>query len=113
MPTHDTGSSRLPRCLAAAVGAFALASPTRVLAQSCAMCASSFGQNDPVTRAFSWSILFLMATPYTIVAVIGAFLFFMHRRTPGRRRATIIDLARASRLLGRPRPADGRGGDLA
>ena len=101
------------RHFAAAVAAAVLVSPAAALAQSCAMCASSFGQNDPVTRAFSWSILFLMATPYTIVGVVGAFLYFMYRRTPGRRRATIIDLARASRLLRRPRPADGRGGDLA
>ena len=92
----------------------AVALPTaHALAQSCAMCASSFGQNDPVTRAFSWSILFLMATPYTIVASVGAFLWFMHRRAPGRRRAPIIHLARASRLLRRPAPVEGSEGDLA
>jgi len=114
MPTRDARPpSLLPIRLVACAGAAVLASPARVLAQSCAMCASSFGQNDPVTRAFSWSILFLMATPYTIVAAVGAFLFFMHRRTPGRRRATIIDLARPSRLLRRPSPAEGSGGDLA
>ena len=51
------------------------------LAQSCAMCGSSFGQNDPMTRAFSWSILFLMATPYTIVGLIGGYLYYIHRRS--------------------------------
>jgi hypothetical protein len=105
--------ARHPRLVAACAAAVALAPATRVLAQSCAMCASSFGQNDPVTRAFSWSILFLMATPYTIVGAIGAFLFFMHRRTPGRRRAAIIHLARAGRLLRRASPAEGSEGDLA
>jgi hypothetical protein len=101
-----------PRLVAACAAVAVLAPASPVFAQSCAMCASSFGQNDPMTRAFSWSILFLMATPYTIVGTIGAFLFFMHRRTPGRRRGTIIDLARASRLLRRGSPAEGSEGDL-
>jgi branched-subunit amino acid ABC-type transport system permease component len=84
----------------------------RAWAQSCAMCGSSFGENDPVSRAFSWSILFMMATPYTVVGLIGAFLFFNYRRA-GRRRAAVIDLRRASRLLGRPVPAEDSGGDLS
>jgi hypothetical protein len=75
------------------------------LAQGCAMCGSSFGENDPVTRAFSWSILFLMATPYTIVGVIGAYLYYIHRRGPRRPRAAVARLARSS--------ADGGQGDLA
>ena len=74
-------------------------------AQSCAMCGSSFGQNDPVTRAFSWSILFLMATPYTIVGLIGAYLYFSYRRSSRRRRATVPSLARPS--------AEDSQGDLA
>jgi hypothetical protein len=114
MPMRDARRpASLPTLLAACAAAVVLAPATRALAQSCAMCASSFGQNDPMSRAFSWSILFLMATPYTIVGAIGAFLFFMHRRTPGRRRATIIDLARASRFLRRSSPAEGSGGDVA
>jgi hypothetical protein len=64
-----------------------------------------------VTRAFSWSILFLMAAPYTIVASIAGFLFYMHRRAAPGRRATIIDLAKAARWLRRPAAAHGRGGD--
>jgi hypothetical protein len=95
--------------LVIALATLAAASPA--LAQSCAMCGASFGPNDPVTRAFSWSILFLMAAPYTIVATIGAFLFYMYRRPPGRR-ATIIDLAKAARWLRRPAAAHGRGGDI-
>ena len=111
MPLHDQPSS-LPTRLAACAAAVLLGAAPGAFAQSCAMCASSFGQNDPMTRAFSWSILFLMATPYTIVGAVGAFLYFMYRRAPGRRRATIIDHARASRLLRRPSPAGGSGGDL-
>jgi hypothetical protein len=65
------------------------------LAQSCAMCTSSFGENDPLSRAISWSILFMMAMPYTIFGTIAGLLFWSHRRGSGRRRATVIDLARA------------------
>ena len=83
----------------------------RAWAQSCAMCGSSFGENDPVSRAFSWSILFMMATPYTVVGLIGAFLFVSYRRA-GRRRAAVIDLRPVSRLSGHPVPAEGSGGDL-
>ena len=47
---------------------------THALGQSCAMCGSSFGPDDPVQRAFSWSILFLMAAPYTLFATAAAFM---------------------------------------
>src|SRR5262249_26413423 len=35
-------------------------------AQGCAMCGTAFIKDDPVTRAFNWSVLFLIAMPYTI-----------------------------------------------
>ena len=70
------------------------------LAQSCAMCGGSFGENDPVQRAFSWSILFLMATPYSIAAAIGGYLFFTHRRGQRRHRAAVVRLSRAARSEG-------------
>jgi len=88
-----------------------LASASRALAQSCAMCAASFGPNDPTSRAISWSILFLMAAPYTIVVTAAGVLFYLHRRAPGRRRAAIIDLAKAARLLRRPATAPGHQGE--
>ena len=100
------------RLAAAGLGAApVLLAAADAVAQSCAMCGSSFGENDPVTRAFSWSILFLMATPYTIVGTIAAVLFYLHRRAPGRRRAAVIDLGKAARLV-RRRLAERRG-DLA
>ena len=72
--------------------ALAAVSPaTRALAQSCAMCGSSFGVDDPVQRAFSWSILFLMAAPYTLFGAVAGWLFYAHRRA-GRRRAAIVEL---------------------
>jgi hypothetical protein len=95
-----------------ALGGALLLAAGDALAQSCAMCTSSFGENDPVSRAFSWSILFMMAMPYTIFGTIAGVLFWSHRRG-GRRRAAIIDFARAARLLGRPRRAGRDEGDLA
>jgi hypothetical protein len=88
-----------------------LATASRALAQSCAMCGASFGPNDPTSRAFSWSILFLMAAPYTLVFTIAGFLIYMHRRAPGRRRAAIIDLVKAARVAHRPATADGHQGE--
>ena len=88
-----------------------LGTASRALAQSCAMCAASFGPNDPTSRAISWSILFLMAAPYTIVLTAAGILFYMHRRAPGRRRAAIIDLARAARLVRRPATVPGQQGE--
>ncbi len=95
----------------AATALLVLGTSARALAQSCAMCGASFGPNDPTSRAFSWSILFLMAAPYTIVATAAGILFYMHRRAPGRRRAAIIDLAKAARLLRRPAAAPGHQGE--
>ncbi len=62
------------------------------LAQSCAMCASSFGPNDPVTKAFNWSIIFLMAAPYTLFGAVAGYVFFTYRRAAGRRRAAVVEL---------------------
>jgi hypothetical protein len=69
-------------------------------AQSCAMCGSALS-DDPLGRAFSWSILFMMAVPYTVVGAAGAWLYYMHRRAPGRHRGDVIDLVD----VGRSRPA--------
>jgi hypothetical protein len=60
-------------------------------AQACAMCGSALS-NDPLGRAFSWSILFMMAVPYTVIGAAGAWLYYMHRRAPGRPRGDVIDL---------------------
>ena len=81
---------------------------TRALAQSCAMCGSSFGVDDPVQRAFSWSILFLMAAPYTLFGAVAGWLFYVHRRAAGRRRAAVVELAWGRRKA----PAGETGGQL-
>jgi hypothetical protein len=64
------------------------------------MCGSALS-NDPLGRAFSWSILFMMAVPYTVIGAAGAWLYYMHRRAPGRHRGDVIDLVEA----GRSRPS--------
>ena len=55
-----------------------LAVPGRLLA--CAVCLTGAG-NDPVQDAFNWSVLFLMAAPYTIAGSIAAWLVYLHRRS--------------------------------
>jgi alpha-beta hydrolase superfamily lysophospholipase len=50
------------------------------LAHACAVCLTGAG-DDPVTDAFNWSVLFLMAAPYTVVGVIAGWLVYAKRRS--------------------------------
>ena len=93
-------ASRLLLALAALL-ASALLVPTHVLAQGCAMCGTAFNHDDPVARAFNWSVLFLIAMPYTVFALAAGWLFLAHRRRSGRRRADVIVLRR-TRTADRP-----------
>ncbi|OGQ78889.1 MAG: hypothetical protein A3F90_09330 [Deltaproteobacteria bacterium RIFCSPLOWO2_12_FULL_60_19] len=52
-------------------------------AHACAVCLSG-SADDPLTDAFNWSVLFLMAMPYTVLGSIGAFLFYNYRRSTKR-----------------------------
>jgi len=79
----------------AAAATILLISTGEVAAQSCAMCASSFGPNDPVTKAFNWSIIFLMAAPYSLFGAVAGYLFFTYRRAAARQRAAIVELPAA------------------
>lgn len=36
--------------------------------------------NDPIMRGFNWSILFLMAMPFTVVGLIGGSVFYTYKR---------------------------------
>ena len=49
-------------------------------AQACAVCLTGASANDPVTDAFNWSVLFLMAMPYAVVGSIAGWLFYQYRR---------------------------------
>jgi hypothetical protein len=48
------------------------------IARACAVCFSD--GDDAVSRAFNWSIAFLMAAPYLVVGSIGGSLFYLYRR---------------------------------
>src|SRR5262245_56845151 len=85
--------------LVALVSAGAVAAPD-ALAQGCAMCGTAFAHDDPVTRAFSWSVLFLIAMPYTVFGLAAGWLFLAHRRRRGDRRGEVVALPRT-----RPVPA--------
>ena len=74
-------------------GSALLAGPASALAQSCAMCGSSFAPNDPATRAFTWSIIFLLLVPYTVFGMAAGFVFWSYRRAGHRPRATIIPMS--------------------
>jgi hypothetical protein len=79
---------------------------SHVLAQGCAMCGTAI-KDDPTGRAISWSVLFLIAAPYTVVGLIGGYIFYSYRRAAADRRASVIELFRTRRLAGRP------GGDIS
>jgi hypothetical protein len=53
---------------------------TPALTHACAVCLTGAGE-DPVTDAFNWSVLFLMATPYTVVGAIVGWLIYAKRRS--------------------------------
>lgn len=75
-----------------------------VLAQGCAMCGTASAPDDPVTRAFNWSILFLIAMPYTLCGVVGGWLAYRYRRAATARRGDVVVLPWVRR---EPAPADG------
>jgi hypothetical protein len=90
------------RSLARLVAFGLLVPASRAFAQSCAMCASSFGPNDPRQRAFNLSILFLMAAPYAVFITAALCLVVLYRRGTGRRRASVIELPWARRHAAPP-----------
>lgn len=74
---------------------------SHALAQGCAMCGTAL-KDDAVGRAFGWSVLFLIAAPYTVVGVLGGYIFYAYWRPAVRRRASVIDLIKRGRLGRRP-----------
>jgi predicted MFS family arabinose efflux permease len=82
---------------------FALLGPgaTHALAQGCAMCGTAL-KDDPLGRAFGWSVLFLIAAPYSVVALLGGYIFYAYWRPAARRRGSVIDLFKTGRLARRP-----------
>jgi cytochrome bd-type quinol oxidase subunit 1 len=77
--------------VAAAVGAL-----LPVDAHACSVC-WDLSSNDLSSRAMNWSILFLMAMPFTIVGSIGGWLVYKYRRHPSK-------VERQQPASGRPLP---------
>jgi heme/copper-type cytochrome/quinol oxidase subunit 2 len=49
------------------------------MAHACAVCLNGAG-GERLTDAFNWSVLFLMAMPYTILFSVIGFFFYSYRR---------------------------------
>ena len=49
------------------------------IVDACAVCLT--GVDGPTADAFNWSVLFLMAAPYTVVGSIAGWLFYTYRRS--------------------------------
>ena len=69
--------------LAVFLAVLVLALPT--IALSCAVCLTGASANDPVTDAFNWSVLFLMAMPYTVVGSVAGWLAYTHWRAAAKK----------------------------
>lgn len=55
--------------------------PAVVVAQGCAMCATLVGgPGDPLGKGLNTSIMFLMAMPFTLTAIVGGWIVYMYRR---------------------------------
>ena len=55
------------------------------MARACSVCLT--GDSGPMGDAYNWSILFLMATPYTVMGCVGAWLVYKYRRATKQPRA--------------------------
>jgi hypothetical protein len=85
---------RIIHTVSATIAASALlGAPASAFAQACAMCGSSFAPDDPATRAFTWSIIFLLLVPYTVFGTVAGWLFWTYRHAGDRPRASIIPLS--------------------
>jgi hypothetical protein len=93
--------SRARFSLAAALLALLGPGASHALAQGCAMCGTAL-KDDPLGRAFSWSVLFLIAAPYTVVGLLGGYIFYAYWRPAVRRRASVVDLFKTGRPGRRP-----------
>ncbi|TAJ81501.1 hypothetical protein EPO44_17790 [bacterium] len=82
--------------LAVFLAVLALALPE--VADACAVCLTGAAPGDPTADAFNWSVLFLMATPYTVVGSVAGWLVYTHWRAAKkdgrlRKKAPLLRLA--------------------
>jgi hypothetical protein len=92
-----SAASRLSLALLGLLGPGA----SHALAQGCAMCGTAL-KDDQLGQAFGWSVLFLIAAPYSVVGLLGGYIFYAYWRPAARRRASVIDLFKTGRLARRP-----------
>ena len=59
-----------------------------LVAWPCAVCVSG-AADDPLTDAFNWSVLFLMATPYTVVGSVAGWLAYAHWRAKAKKNGAL------------------------
>ena len=52
--------------------------------RACSVCLT--GDSGPMGDAYNWSILFLMATPYTVMGCLGAWLVYRYRQATAKQR---------------------------
>jgi hypothetical protein len=80
---------RYEKLLALATGAAAMATAIAPqVANACAVC--GLGPNDVGGHAFNSSVLFMMAVPYTTVALIGGAVYLTWRKAARRRSESSI-----------------------
>jgi hypothetical protein len=92
-----SAASRLSLALLGLLGPGA----SHAFAQGCAMCGTAL-KDDQLGQAFGWSVLFLIAAPYSVVGLLGGYIFYAYWRPGARRRASVIDLFKTGRLARRP-----------
>jgi nicotinamide riboside transporter PnuC len=72
------------RILLAAISVWTALFDIRSIVNACSVCLT--GANDPTADAFNWSVIFLMAMPYTVVGSIAGWLFFSYRRSAAKQK---------------------------
>ena len=65
------------RCFSLILGLMVISLLIPTVVQACPSCNFI---NDPIMRGFNWSILFLMAMPFTVVGLIGGSVFYTYKR---------------------------------
>ena len=74
----------LHRCFLSVISVSASALFFPGMALACAVCVSG-AADDPLTDAFNWSVLFLMAMPYTVVGSVAGWLAYTHWRAAAKK----------------------------
>lgn len=46
-------------------------------------CPACKNLDEPIAKGFNWSVLFMMAMPFTVVGVIGGSVYYHFRRANG------------------------------